>query len=67
MLPVSEYQTQTQAARYPPGITRPQRAANSAVVAGEVGRFTTPVPEGRRMDFTIATGSSALTGSEADM
>lgn len=49
------------------GITRPQRAANSAVVDGDVGRFTTPVLEGRRMDFTIATGSCALTGSKARM
>eukprot|EP00571_Detonula_confervacea_P003111 CAMPEP_0172319200 /NCGR_PEP_ID=MMETSP1058-20130122/37084_1 /TAXON_ID=83371 /ORGANISM="Detonula confervacea, Strain CCMP 353" /LENGTH=1125 /DNA_ID=CAMNT_0013034199 /DNA_START=97 /DNA_END=3474 /DNA_ORIENTATION=+ len=49
------------------GITRPQRTPNSAVVAGEVGTFTTPAPEGTRMDFTIATGSCALTGSKSDM
>mmetsp|Transcript_17540 Transcript_17540/g.37918 ORF Transcript_17540/g.37918 Transcript_17540/m.37918 type:complete len:1005 (+) Transcript_17540:306-3320(+) len=49
------------------GITRPQRLPNSAVVAGDVGAFTTPAPEGTRMDFTIATGSCALTGSKSDM
>lgn len=47
------------------GITRPQRTPNSAVVAGEVGFFVTPAPEGSRMDFTIATGSCALTGSKS--
>ena len=49
------------------GITRPKRTPNSAVVAGEVGTFVTPSPEGTRMDFTIATGSCALTGSKAEM
>ena len=49
------------------GITRPQRISNSAVVAGDVGSFTTPAPEGERMDFTIATGSCALTGSDSSM
>ncbi|KAL7551286.1 hypothetical protein ACHAWF_014464 [Thalassiosira exigua] len=47
------------------GITRPRHSANSAVVAGTVGTFSTPRPEGERMDFTIATGSCALTGSKA--
>ncbi len=49
------------------GITRPQRTANSAVVDGYVGSFSTPAPEGTRMDFTIATGSCALTGSISEM
>jgi len=49
------------------GITRPQRASNSAVVAGDVGNFATPASEGTRMDFTIATGSCALTGSKSSM
>ncbi|KAL3762848.1 hypothetical protein ACHAWU_000995 [Discostella pseudostelligera] len=49
------------------GITRPQRTANSAIVDGYVGSFSTPAPEGTRMDFTIATGACALTGSMADM
>lgn len=48
------------------GITRPQRTANSAVVAGEVGFFVTPAPEGSRMDFTIATGSCSYTGSKSE-
>ena len=47
------------------GITRPQRTPNSAVVAGEVGFFVTPAPEGSRMDFTIAAGSCAYTGSKS--
>lgn len=47
------------------GITRPQRTPNSAVVAGGVGFFVTPAPEGSRMDFTIATGSCADTGSKS--
>lgn len=46
------------------GITRPQRTPNSAVMAGNVGYFVTPAPEGTRMDFTIATGSCSLTGSK---
>jgi hypothetical protein len=50
------------------GITRPKITPNSAVVAGDVvGKFTTPAPEGQRMDFTIATGSCALTGSKSDI
>lgn len=49
------------------GITRPQRTANSAVVDGYVGSFSTPAPEGTRMDFTIATGACALTGSMNEM
>ena len=49
------------------GITRPKRTPNSAIVAGDVGTFTTPAPEGTRMDFTIATGSCALTGSKSNM
>ncbi|KAL7526564.1 hypothetical protein ACHAXR_001544, partial [Thalassiosira sp. AJA248-18] len=49
------------------GITRPKRTPNSAVMAGNVGTFTTPITEGRRMDFTIATGSCALTGSKSDV
>ncbi|KAL7441793.1 hypothetical protein ACHAXH_008777 [Discostella pseudostelligera] len=49
------------------GITRPQRTANSAIVDGYVGSFSTPAPEGTRMDFTIATGACALTGSMSDM
>ena len=49
------------------GITRPQRTANSAVVDGYVGSFSTPALEGTRMDFTIATGSCALTGSMSEM
>ncbi|KAL3788871.1 hypothetical protein ACHAW5_009228 [Stephanodiscus triporus] len=48
------------------GITRPQRTANSAVVAGDVGFFVTPAPEGSRMDFTIATGSCSYTGSKSE-
>lgn len=47
------------------GITRPQRTPNSAVMAGNVGYFVTPAPEGTRMDFTIATGSCSLTGSKS--
>ena len=49
------------------GITRPKRTPNSAEVAGDVGTFVTPAPEGDRMDFTIATGSCALTGSKSGM
>jgi len=59
--------TLTPNTRYYYGITRPQRTPNSAVVAGDVGSFATPVPEGTRMNFKIATGSCALTGSKADM
>ena len=47
------------------GITRPQRTPNSAVMAGNVGYFVTPAPDGTRMDFTIATGSCSLSGSKS--
>ena len=49
------------------GIVRPQRTPNSATMAGDVGTFTTPASEGERMNFTIATGSCALTGSQSEM
>jgi phosphodiesterase/alkaline phosphatase D-like protein len=49
------------------GITHPQSIPNSAKMAGDVGKFTTPPSEGNRVNFTIATGSCALTGSRSQM
>jgi len=49
------------------GIVRPQRTPNSATMAGDVGTFATPAPVGTRMNFTIAAGSCALTGSQSNM
>jgi len=49
------------------GIVRPMSIPNSARVAGVVGTFTTPAPEGTRMEFRIALGSCALTGSTSNV
>jgi phosphodiesterase/alkaline phosphatase D-like protein len=49
------------------GITHPQTIPNSATMAGDVGKFTTPPVDGSRVNFTIATGSCALTGSRSGM
>ena len=49
------------------GITHPQSIPNSATMAGDVGKFSTPPPEGTRVNFTIATGSCSLTGSNSQM
>ena len=56
-------ETLTPLTTYHYGITR----AVEEVVLGEVGSFSTPASEGTRMDFTIATGSCALTGSKSAM
>lgn len=49
------------------GITRPQVLSNSVTVVGGIGSFQTPAIEGSRMNFTIAVGSCALTGSRSEM
>lgn len=49
------------------GITHPQTIPNSATMAGDVGKFTTPPVDGSRVNFTIAFGSCALTGSRSGM
>eukprot|EP00956_Cyclotella_meneghiniana_P028036 scaffold64327_cov74-Cyclotella_meneghiniana.AAC.10 len=36
-------------------------------MASDVGRFTTPPPNGTPVNFTIATGSCSLTGSQSQM
>lgn len=49
------------------GITHPQSIPNSATMAGDVGKFSTPPIEGSRVNFTVATGACALTGSRSQM
>lgn len=49
------------------GITHPQSIPNSATMAGDVGKFSTPPTEGSRVNFTIATGACSLTGSRSQM
>lgn len=49
------------------GVFRPKITPNSGLVEGEVGAFTTPSLPGNRMNFRIATGSCALTGSRSDI
>jgi phosphodiesterase/alkaline phosphatase D-like protein len=49
------------------GITHPQSIPNSATMVGDVGTFSTPPPDGTRVNFTIATGACSLTGSRSGM
>ena len=64
---VVEIDSLTPVTTYYYGITYPQSIPNSATMASDVGRFTTPPPDGTPVNFTIATGSCSLTGSQSQM
>ena len=49
------------------GITHPQSIPNSATMVGDLGKFSTPPPDGTRVNFTIAVGACSLTGSRSGM